>query len=102
MRIDFEQSGGFANITFDFHAEVEDLPEKTANELRGLIDGSGVLSGAPPEPSGTPAGLTYRLRVSDGPRTVSWQGTDGTLPDRIGPLIDCLSQLAVQARKDRG
>lgn len=34
MHVDFEQSGGFANITFGFRADLNELPEETAKELR--------------------------------------------------------------------
>ena len=49
-----------------------------------------------------PAGLIYTFRVSDGPRIASWNGTDTTMPEALAPLIDRLSELAVEAAKQRG
>ena len=102
MQIDFEQSGGFANIAFRFSADLGELPEETATELRRLVEASGILAAAPPSAEATPAGLTYRVRVSDGPRNWSWNGTDATMTEALSPLIDRLSELAVEAAKQRG
>ena len=101
MHVDFEQSGGFANITFSFGADLDELPEETAKELRRLVEASGFLEGKQSSSEVTPAGLAYHLRVSDGPRTGLWKGTDATMPEQLAPLIDLLSELAVEAAKQR-
>ena len=101
MRIDFEQSGGFANITFGFHAEVDELSQEDTEELRDLVAASGILKGGLPEPKAGGSGLSYLLRLSEGPRIASWTGTDTTMPEALAPLIDRLSELAVQAAKER-
>jgi hypothetical protein len=100
MRIDFEQSGGFANVAFRLNLELETLSAADATELRDLVAASGILEGGIAEEKGG-GGLAYRLRLSDGPRTASWTGTDATLPEALAPLIDRLSELAVEAAKEQ-
>ena len=101
MRIDFEQSGGFANATFRLNLDLETLSAADAAELRDLVAASGILEGGIADAKGGGGGLAYRLRLSDGPRTASWSGTDATLPEALAPLIDRLSELAVEATKKR-
>jgi hypothetical protein len=101
MRIDFEQSGGFANVAFRLSLDLETLSATDAAALRDLVAASGVLEGGIADAKGGGGGLAYRLRLSDGPRTASWTGTDATLPEALAPLIDRLSELAVEAAKKR-
>ena len=100
MRIDFEQSGGLSAIRFGFHAELSELSPEVAEELRGLVAASALLE-RPLEPGGSGGGLTYSLRVMTAGRTVSWTGTDSTLPAELGGLIDRLSELAVREKLER-
>jgi hypothetical protein len=100
MRIDFEQSGGFANATFRLKLDLETVSGEDATELRYLVAASGILEGGIVDAKGG-GGLSYRLRVSDGPKTGSWNGTDGTLPEALAPLIDRLSELSVEAAKQQ-
>ena len=101
MRIDFEQSGGFANVAFRLNLELETLSAADAAELRDLVAASGILEGGIADAKGGGGGLAYRLRLSEGPGTASWSGTDATLPEALAPLIDRLSELAVEATKKR-
>lgn len=99
MRIDFEQSGGFANVAFRLNLDLETVSAEDATQLRELVAASGILDGEPAETKGGGGALAYRLRVSDGPRTGSWSGTDATLPEALAPLVDRLGELAVQTAK---
>ena len=99
MRIDFEQSGGFANVTFRLNVQLEALSPEVVTELLVLVAASGILEGWLAETKSGSIGLVYRLRLSEGPRTASWTGTDGNLPEAFAPLVDRLTELTVQDAK---
>lgn len=96
MRIDFEQSGGFARVTSRLNVQLEALSPEDVTELLDLVEASGIREGGLAVTKGGGSGLVYRLRLSEGPRTVSWTGTDGNLPDARAPLVARLTELAVQ------
>lgn len=101
MRIDFEQSGGFANATFRYSADLEALPPGLAKELRELIEAARLPAAPPPSSPGVADALSYRLRVVDGPDIAAWQGSDTDMPESLAPLIDRLAELAVEEAKRR-
>lgn len=71
MRIDFECSGGFANLQLAYHVDTDTLPQEKAEELLKLVKSAGVFDiqqrdiaarGA----GGPPAVFSYHLSLSDG------------------------------------
>lgn len=44
MRIDFESSGGFANLKLAYHADTDTLPPERAEELLKRVKSSGVFN----------------------------------------------------------
>lgn len=103
MHIDFESSGGFANLQLTYHADTDALPQKQAEELLKLVESAGVFdlqqsdlttaaNGSPPDM------LFYRLSVSEGSRQKTLTFNDATAPASLRPLLVLLQQLAVNAR----
>jgi len=59
MRIDFECSGGYANIRLAYHVDTDELPQEVANEILELVESSGIFdlqqSEVAPTSEGPPA-----------------------------------------------
>ncbi len=43
MNIDFECSGGFANLSLKYHADTQQLPLKIKEEILRLVESSGIF-----------------------------------------------------------
>ncbi len=106
MRIDFESSGGYANITTTFHGNTDELPEEVANKLINLVESSRVFdlqqSQVAPSSSGPPDVLYYKLTVQEGNKRTSLSFNNIRAPDSLRPLLNLLQELAwEQARKGK-
>ncbi len=75
MRIDFEFSGGYANLRYGYHANTDELPEDVARELLSLVESSGIFkiqqSEVAPTSAGPPDVFFYRLSLYDAKRRIS-------------------------------
>jgi hypothetical protein len=104
MRIDFECSGGFANLQLRYHADTEQLPAQVSDELARLVGEAGVFDLQPqevaPRAAGPPDVTAYRLSVADGGKRTSLSVTDVTAPPRLHPLLAYLRKLAIEQRLD--
>lgn len=105
MLIDFESSGGYANIKLTYHVNTDTLPEEVANKLLQLVESSRIFDlqekEATPSLPGPPDVLHYKLAIHDGKRGISLSFNDITVPDSLLPLISLLQDLAWdQARKN--
>ena len=103
MHIDFESSGGFANLQLSYRADTETLPPKQAEELLKLVKSSGVFdvqqNDIKPKTTNGPADvLSYRLSLSDGNRQKTLSVNDVTAPVSIRPLIALLRKLALEQK----
>jgi len=106
MHVDFESSGGYANIKTTYHGNTEELSEKTANELKNLVESSRVFdlqqSDVAPSSSGPPDVLNYKLTISEGNKRASLYFNDITAPNSLRLLLTFLQDLAwKQARKGK-
>jgi hypothetical protein len=104
MRIDFESSGGFANLMLAYHADTDTLPPERAEELLKLVKSSGVFdiqqSDVSPEAGGGPPDVfAYRLSLSDGVKQKSLSFNDITAPVSIQPLLTLLRKLALEKKR---
>ena len=104
MRIDFECSGGFANLRLAYHADTAELPPELADELLSLVLNSGVFelkqSEVEPKPKGGPPDVFfYRLTLSEGGKTKSLLFNDVTAPMSLHPLLALLRKLALDQRQ---
>jgi hypothetical protein len=102
MLIDFESSGGFANIRLTYRANTDTLPPETAAEITRLVESSGVFdlteADLAPSNAGIPDVFTYRLSLRDGERQVALSVNDVTAPPALHPLLALLQKLAVDQK----
>ena len=105
MHIDFECSGGYANLHLAYRGDTEELPQELAEELERLVEASAFFelqeSAAAPKAPGPPDVFTYRLSLREGSRQKSLSLTDVTAPASLHPLLALLRKLAIE-RKAKG
>lgn len=106
MRIDFECSGGYANIKLTYHGNTDELPQEVANEVLRLVESSGIFdlqqSEVEPTSAGPPDVLFYRLSLYEENRRKSLYFNDVTAPATLQPLLALLRELAwEQIRKGK-
>jgi hypothetical protein len=104
MHIDFESSGGYANIRLAYRANTAELPPEVASTLLRLIESSRVFelqqSDIASSKSGPPDVLSYKLTLHDVNKETSLSFNDVTAPEELRPLLSLLHDLAwEQARK---
>ena len=102
MLIDFESSGGYANLQLSYHANTETLTPETAAEITRLVESSGVFDiqqeTVAPSLAGPPDVFTYRLSLRDGSRLTTLMLNDMTAPTSLHPLLALLRKLAVDEK----
>ncbi len=102
MRIDFECSGGFANLQLSYHADTDALPAELAGEISTLVENSGVFNikqgDVTPSSAGPPDVFFYQLSLRDGPRQITLSLNDMTAPASVHPLLAFLRKLAVDEK----
>lgn len=98
MHVDFESSGGYANIKLKYHGNTDELPEETANKLIQLVESSGIFdlkeNEIIPSISGPPDVLYYKLTIYEGNKRISLSFNDVTAPGSLRPLLSFLRKLA--------
>jgi hypothetical protein len=98
MHIDYERSGGYANITTTYNGNTDELPTEVANKLINLVESSRVLdlqeSQVAPSSSGPPDVFYYKLTVQEGNKRTSLYFNDVTAPGSLRPLLSFLQELA--------
>jgi hypothetical protein len=104
MRIDFECSGGFANLQLAYHADTDALPQDKAEELLKLVKSSGVFDieqGNIPSASmsGPPDVFSYHVSLSEGGRQKTLSFNDVTAPDSLQPFLALLRKLALEQKQ---
>ena len=103
MHIDFECSGGFANLQLAYRTDTDELPQDLASELLRLVEGSGVFelqeSDLAPQSPGPPDVFFYRLSLLEGGRKKSLSFNDVTAPAPLHPLLALLRKLALDQRR---
>jgi len=102
-RIDFECSGGYANLRLTYHADTSELPQTLAEEISSLVESSGFFNIQPsdlaPSTPGPPDVFFYRLSVSEGRSKQSLSCSDVTAPATLHPLLALLRKLALDQRR---
>lgn len=106
MHIEFESSGGYANIRLFYRANTDELPPETADKLLRLIERSRVFelqqSELAPTNAGPPDALHYKLTLYEGSKKKSLTFNDITAPEELRPLLDFLQELAWEQARKRG
>lgn len=106
MQIDFESSGGYANINLAYHGDTDKLPPEVASKLLRLLESSRVFelqqSDIAPSSAGPPDVLFYKLALREGNKEKSLSFNDITAPNKLRPLLSLLQDLAwEQARENK-
>jgi hypothetical protein len=103
MRIDFECSGGFANLQLTYHGNTDELPQDIAREFSKLVENAGFFDiqqrDLAPVSSGPPDVFFYQVSLSDGKRQNSLSFNDMTAPTSFRPLLTFLQQLVFDQRQ---
>ena len=98
MHVDFESSGGYANIKFEYHWNTDELPEEVANKLIQLVESSKIYdikeNEVAPDSFGPPDALLYKLAIYEGIKRVSLSFNDNKTPDSLRPVLTFLQELA--------
>jgi hypothetical protein len=93
-RIKFERTGGFAGIRLAAEFDLNDLPQDQADQLKNLINNLQFdqLPATLQKGQAIPDGFTYSITVNQHSVTT----TDGSIPEKMQPLLDTLTQVARQ------
>jgi len=98
MHIEFETSGGYANINLAYRGDTDKLPSEVASKLLGLIESSGVFelqqSEIAPSSAGPPDAFLYKLTLYGGGKKKSLSFNDATVPGQLKPLLELLQEPA--------
>lgn len=105
MHIEFETSGGYANIRLAYRGNTDTLPSEVASKLLKLIEISRVFELRQSEITSSDAGhpdvFFYKLTLYEGGKKKSLSFNDVTVPDQLKPLLELLQELSwEQLRKD--
>lgn len=103
MRIDFESSGGYANLQLEYNTDTDALPAQLSEELEGLVASSGIRDLSATEfanaRSNRPDVISYQLTLTEDGARKSFNLDDVTAPPSLRPLLSRLYQLAIQSRQ---
>jgi hypothetical protein len=103
MIIDFECSGGYANLRLRYRANVEELPPAVAAELSQLVEKTDIMNlkaaELAPKSPGPPDAMHYRVTISQGGMVQSVEMSDITAPPALRPLLVRLQELAVEQKR---
>lgn len=103
MRINFECSGGFANLKLTYNVDTNTLPHELAKELLELIEDSGFFklqqNEVTPKSPGPPDVFSYRLSLHESGKKKSLFFNDVTVPASLRPLLGHLQKLAVDKKR---
>ena len=105
MHIEFESSGGYANLNLAYRADTDELPPDVASKLLRLIESSRVFelqqSDIAPSKPGPPDAFLYKLTLYGGGKKKSLSFNDVTVPDQLKPLLELLQELAWEQLRDK-
>ncbi len=95
IKVRFAKSGGIAGFRFEARIDSNDLSADDARQLRKLIDSSRFFELPATFPhSGICDGFGYTITVEVNGRCHTVTVDDGSVPDRLSPLIEWLSKRA--------
>lgn len=103
MHINFECSGGYANLRLTYRADTDELPQEIAQELLRLVENSRVFdlpqSAVASTSAGPPDVFFYQISLHEGNRQTSLSFNDVTAPTALRHLLSRLRQLALEQRQ---
>ena len=101
MNIEFVRSGGFAGIRLAGSFDTQQLLPEQASTLDKLIEDAGFFSlpGQIRPGSTGPDRFQYKVVITSAGKTHSIMVDDSVMPDKLRPLIDYLTNLAITSKK---
>ncbi|MEJ2639386.1 MAG: hypothetical protein P8010_07405 [Desulfosarcinaceae bacterium] len=103
MWIDFECTGGFANLRLKFKVHTDELPQELAAEIKELVEVSGYFNIQPsdvtPAVNGPPDVFHYTVTVADGSQKRALFCNDVSAPAALHPLLEKFRTLAMDRRR---
>ncbi len=104
MRINYECSGGFANLQLSCYLNTDSMPQDQAEELLKLVESSKVFDiqqsdVTPVAGGGPPDVFFYRLSLFEGGRQKSLSFNDVTAPASLRPLLVVLQRIALEEKR---
>lgn len=104
MRIDYECSGGFANLQVSCHLNTDSMPQDQVEELLKLVENSQIFDiqqsdVTPVAGGGPPDVFSYRLTVTEAGRQKVLYFNDITAPASLRPLLVVLQRIALEEKR---
>ncbi|MEP6896051.1 MAG: protealysin inhibitor emfourin [Chloroflexota bacterium] len=102
-RIKFERTGGFAGIRFAADFNMSDLPADQAQQILGLLNDVG-FDKLPEQIVGNSQvadGFNYSITVETKIQQHTVTTSDTVAPPNMGPLLDLLTQIAIQKARNK-
>jgi len=104
MRIDYERSGGFANLQLSCHLNTDGMPQDQAEELLKLVESSKVFEiqqsdVTPVMGAGPPDVFSYRLSLLEGGKQKALSFNDVSAPASLRPLLVVLQRIALEQKR---
>jgi hypothetical protein len=101
MHIEFVRSGGFAGMRLAASVDSQNLPPEQASTLDKMIADTGFFDlpeQIKPSAPG-PDRFEYQVVISSAGQTHSVNVNEAVIPDRLRPLLDFLTSLAMSSKK---
>jgi hypothetical protein len=99
MNISFERTGGFAGMRVVVTVDTDSLSPADATALQKLVTASDFFNQSDARPTRVvPDGFQYTITIKDGVRQHTLHLGDGSIPDKLQPLVN---DLATRARSQR-
>jgi len=94
----FERTGGFAGIRLAAEFDLNDLPHDQADQLKNLLNDLQFdqLPSTLQKGQAIPDGFTYCITVNSDKGEHSVTTSDGSVPEKMQPLIDTLTEITRQ------
>jgi hypothetical protein len=100
MKISFERTGGFAGMRMAISIDIDSLPDPDVVALQKLVTDADFFNLAEPGAGKViPDGFQYAITIEGDGKQRTIQVADGSVPDKLRPLLDDLSLRARSQRR---
>ena len=101
MYIEFARTGGFAGLRLSASVDTQELPSEQVSAVEAMVRDADFF-GLPEKllpPAPSPDRFEYRVAISTDKKSHSIVANDALVPDRLRPLLDYLTTLAMTAKR---
>ena len=102
-RIKFERTGGFAGIRFAADIEFDEMPKDQAQQILDLLDDLD-FDELPEQLIGNQQvadGFMYSITLVSEKREHTVTTSDTAAPEKMGPLLEMLTRIAIQQARNK-